>query len=333
MTRTLWLHIGTHKTGTTAIQSAFHKYSDDGLRYLALPHPNHSFPILTMFQTDPERFFSNARVPYPYRDFARNRPKLLHRFKQLLEQDRRDIVISGESMSRPGFAGGHEALLDFCRPHFDRVQVVVYLREPVSFVTSMLAERMKTTPTEFRPVPEKAMYRARLEHWIDAVGRDNVHVRPFHRGAFGVGGVVADFGAVVGVTKPLPENKGSNISPSTEALAVTNHYLRKPAGVLGQQWNRYLSILAREFPGHPLAIPTKRVALYLRANSDDIAWAERLLGEPFQAYESHADAIEVRDDEVFCKIAEDALPAFRKWVAPKVITSLPWMVRKVLAPK
>lgn len=50
--RTVYLHVGMHKTGSTAIQSAFSGFDDGKTKYADLGYQNHSIPFCTAFSGD-----------------------------------------------------------------------------------------------------------------------------------------------------------------------------------------------------------------------------------------------------------------------------------------
>jgi len=53
VTRTLNLHIGLHKTGSTSIQRAFRDFREGDLWYAPLRPANQSMPLVTLFGDDP----------------------------------------------------------------------------------------------------------------------------------------------------------------------------------------------------------------------------------------------------------------------------------------
>ena len=48
------IHIGVHKTGSSAIQVALNHYRDDTTRYACFAEHNHSLPIFTIFSKNPK---------------------------------------------------------------------------------------------------------------------------------------------------------------------------------------------------------------------------------------------------------------------------------------
>lgn len=48
----VWLHIGPHKTGSSAIQKALQDYDDGTTRVARLGRPNHSIALTAAFKID-----------------------------------------------------------------------------------------------------------------------------------------------------------------------------------------------------------------------------------------------------------------------------------------
>ena len=71
MKDTIWLHIGTHKTGSTALQRSLATYDDGTTRFARLGTPHHSAPMAILFRSRPEHNATlrqkGSAVPRPKR--------------------------------------------------------------------------------------------------------------------------------------------------------------------------------------------------------------------------------------------------------------------------
>ncbi|MEM7597957.1 MAG: hypothetical protein AAF382_09695 [Pseudomonadota bacterium] len=134
--KTCVLHAGAHKTGSTAIQWALQGYDDGETVYADLDHANHSVPLRQAFSEsgyDPKwGQFSDA-------DTAAQRRQQV---EAALSLDRARVMFSAEGMLRFSTSEGR-AFRDLITRFCDRVQVVLFVREPVAWTASLAQQRIK----------------------------------------------------------------------------------------------------------------------------------------------------------------------------------------------
>ncbi len=329
--RTLWLHIGTHKTGSTALQSAFHNYSDDRLIYLPERHPNHSIPFLAMFHPNPNLFRAQIKEFFGSTDVSDLRARLRLELGQKLREETRDVVISAEALSSPDLGRGIDDALVFLRGHFDRIRVVAYVRGPAEFTTSMLAEIYKRSGLPFAPNHTRLMYRRRLEPWLKALDPDDIEIRAYPKHSAGKG-LISDFSNIVGVSLSETKGNNSNSSPSAEAIALSNNFLRgTSAEFITNFQKRKLQILNR-FPGHPFALAPSVLNALLEQQQVDIAWMEAQLGESFDEYHPAKDAIFIGSDNELRELAHAHLSSSRRWLAVELVRAIPAAAKHAVLP-
>ncbi len=223
MART-FLHIGMHKTGSTAIQSAFKGYRERGIRYADFGHENHSLPFWTVFSGEHLTYHIWAAESLSPAQIEARRTEYAAMLDAYFSRHRRDtIIVSGEDISLLPEA----SIPDVARvmgADGREVTVVVYVREAVSFCQSELQQQIKSGLTTANLYPP--MYRFRIEKFQRVFGRENVIVREFHPAKLEGGDVVSDFARIIGV--PAPPTVGeANSSLSTEAarvLFLLNHF-------------------------------------------------------------------------------------------------------------
>ena len=121
------LHIGMHKTGTTAVQEALAGYDDGQTRMAQLRHPNHSIQMLTCFAQDPTKYHVWVRQGIEPDRVLRIRAAMRRELQDELALPRRQLVISGEEMSlmRPPSV---LEMADFFAPCTADVSVLAWLR-------------------------------------------------------------------------------------------------------------------------------------------------------------------------------------------------------------
>jgi hypothetical protein len=204
--RRLFLHIGAHKTGTTALQQSLNQnrvpLAACGVAYASAPTAAHLHQYLG-FVTPGSFLPEGAMVLDPDGMVAR------------LVAERCDTVVaSSENFSfffqRPAIA----ALAEVLRPHFDEVRIVSYLRRQDRHAVSHHQEGAKPNrhaegalwghaPTALpAPSPQHGLYLdydQRLGTWADVFGPDRIVLRVYDRTALKDGDIFADFLQVIGL--------------------------------------------------------------------------------------------------------------------------------------
>lgn len=182
----LFLHIGTEKTGSTAIQR-FLVEQHEALTQLnvhvpqCLGHAEHwLFPLL--FYADDQLDDLTERAGFQ-RFSPVQRRAALGELQAALDHELKSTtaktwIISSEHIhSRLLFRdGGMEALVAFLRERFHRVQVIIYLREPLDAALSFWSTAVRNgAPLLVLPLPQPGYWHnlcdhcstvKRLEHWF-----------------------------------------------------------------------------------------------------------------------------------------------------------------------
>ncbi len=205
--RNLYLHIGAHKTGTTALQQGLHQN-----RVLLRAHDCAYIAAATAAHL--HSFLGNATngqfLPEGYR--VLDPESLTQRFAFA---DARTVVASSENFSfffdRPAI----DDLARMLRPLFDRVHIVCYLRrqdrhavshhqegaKPHRYVEGLLWGHQPTALPEYAPHQDLYLdYNHRLGLWADAFGDENMIVRPYDRALLKNGDIFQDFLAQIGMS-------------------------------------------------------------------------------------------------------------------------------------
>ena len=208
------LHIGMHKTGTSSIQRMISENFDELRDRFGIAsyrrHLNHS-ALAPAFVDDLSQVRSNLApgLEKP-EDVHRQAVSAVEDLGESLARDRPpSLVLSGEGFSKlPETAVPR--LKRFLEPHFDRVHVAIYVREPFSYANSAAAQRIKVGSTFENLIADTLIhqeiyathpdsssvlptYRYRIEKFVEAFGRDNVEIVPFARSALRGQDAVNDF--------------------------------------------------------------------------------------------------------------------------------------------
>ena len=217
--RSLVLHIGMPKTGSSSIQAALEGYDDGTTAYLAIGSSNHSELARTLVYDSagppPDRLPQFAASTD---ELAARRRRLIRRLDAFAALNRPQSIFSAESlyhMKRPGF----DRICGILGRRFGRIRVIGYLRTPRSFVESSFQQKIKTGRPEFRL--DDPRYRDKLEKLATAPNVVSVSLRAFDRGRLTDGNVVTDFLGQLGpLHRPITVSLERNTALSAEATAL-----------------------------------------------------------------------------------------------------------------
>ncbi|WP_154666773.1 hypothetical protein [Litoreibacter arenae] len=206
-----------HKTGSTAIQSAFNGYDDGLLKYADFGYENHSIPIYTAYSAHYKTYHIWQNANLSPQQIENKRQLYRNRITQEISQSGEyDLLISGEDISL--LSDSELCELQKAFEKFEKqVVVIVYVRSPISFIRSNYQEVIKNGLNPNIPPPPN--YRFRIEKFVKAFGHSSVIVRPFSRGELREHNVVEDFSQLIGVAAPRHSND-ANTSLSTEATRI-----------------------------------------------------------------------------------------------------------------
>ena len=200
---TFFLHIGSHKTGTTSIQYSAKRHLAAGVRYLDIRRPETK---LVATNGRGRRFDGTIRLERAEAVLADAAAANEARGEHVLASDEDLFWISDpEVVAR---------LAESVRRHFGDIRVVCYLRRQDRLT---LAHRKQVIEGhaaarfydfDEAPLPNlRDYYRHYLDFdrklkrvWIPAFGKENIIVRNAQRSALRDGDVLADFSATTGIT-------------------------------------------------------------------------------------------------------------------------------------
>ena len=214
MDKTLYLHIGHYKTGTTALQ-VFLQRSGEFLRRNGLQYPNvwmhnakHSAYAFSLL-----RAAGVKKMMYDYRDPTPPAKMWGDLFAAVTASDLPGTIVSSEEFMRLGQFPAAQTILRKVldnRPEGLRVRAIAYLRDPASHLDSWYNQLVKMS------FPVAALnaavdgdieeihidYRRALEPWQQILGPENVEIRPYVRRADEPDALHRDFLSVMGVELP-----------------------------------------------------------------------------------------------------------------------------------
>ncbi|MEY4984218.1 MAG: hypothetical protein RIR62_2484 [Pseudomonadota bacterium] len=275
MPRRLVLHIGMHKTGTTAIQSALAGYDDGQTRMARLGGQNHSIPMLTAFAADPTRYHVWVRQGLAADEVLRRRDIFRARLAGEMALERAQLLVSGEEMSLM-HAPSVRAMVGTLAPQAGAVDALAWLRPARDYIGSAFQQMVKAG----QAVPDlpRPRYRARIEPYLDVLGRGAVHLHLYDPAR--EGSSVAAFCRAVGLPPQAVPDRTENTALSDDALRLVWALNRSGIATSGSAArlaarSRLIGHLAGRHPG-PLRLPAGAVDAGL--DPADIDWAQGITG-------------------------------------------------------
>jgi hypothetical protein len=230
--RRLVLHIGTHKTGSTTLQHLCWRNRDQLLKsgwlYPSNGRPKHGFRPGHHYLSFGLAEGSAAQRP----DWAKQitTDDIVDEWKKLMEEisgyPDKNIVLSSEAI---GICKENaiRIIKDFTSDF--TVTVVIYLRNPLSYLISSYKQRVKKTgyTGNFREYAEKIIsggfYSGILERWSAVFGKDNINIRLYDK-VCNSSGLVYDFFKILdlpeSVIRTLPRDLRLNVSPNDNTIYI-----------------------------------------------------------------------------------------------------------------
>lgn len=219
MLEELIVHIGIHKTGSSSIQESLKGYFDGNTAYANFIEANHSAPLYTVFSKYFLTYHAWVKAGLSEEEILNKREK----YKLILERElsRTDItrlILSAEDLSVLSENDKND-MLEFLKQFAKKLVVIAYVREPISFITSDLQERIKGGASSF-PVNILPNYRDRLEPYRINPLVDDFLVIDFSKENLYLGDVVEDFISRVKIDSSKIKKISSNFSYSLDALKI-----------------------------------------------------------------------------------------------------------------
>ena len=303
--KTVVLHIGMHKTGSSSIQTALDGYRGGGFEYAPLPPispayddaSNHSFQIRVAFVGSFQKLGNFLGESVDEAAFQAMRAQCREALAACLGRSKAGtLIISAEEITRFD-RDEMQAMGDFFRAHGLKTTVYAYVRNPYDYVNSATQEIVKSGHAGDNLHP--LSYRDNFAAAEAVFGAENVVYRLYRRESLVEGDSVADFCAWIGLNRRAPSALFSwrglkksllrrtvevNVSLSTDAVrciyALNRHgkiHFGNP--LLGHSRLALQKRLAQLLPGR-FELPLDLIEQELDAA--DMAWMAARLQQPFE---------------------------------------------------
>ncbi len=204
--REIFLHIGTEKTGTTAIQRLGNRERNqlrkDGVCYPTTPGDDWHYKLALYGTGDLElRQMAEVHADAAWQEFQKSFPEKLR--TEIDRSDCRKVVLSSEHLSsRICRRSQAQRIADLIQP-LGRVKVVCYVRPQHELFLSANSTFIKAGGTHYRKPPTDDKnpfynYEMMLEPWAAAFGDTNIILRIFDRKRLKDNDIVSDFFSLLG---------------------------------------------------------------------------------------------------------------------------------------
>jgi hypothetical protein len=229
MRKTLILHIGHFKTGTTALQvfcatnqPALRKQGIDYTGH-GLHHSKHSRPAFALY-----RAAGVSTLMHGYRNPTPPEQVWAELFEAVLASNSPRVLVSSEEFMRLGAHPAAEArLAQIIAPLRDRIdfQIIAYLRPPQSHLNSWYNQLVKMNipvpgfnealGTVIEPVHYD--YALALGPWLRLFGPEAVTIRPYSAALRGTTALFEDFLKTLGITGPFSARRWAHPAQDVNA--------------------------------------------------------------------------------------------------------------------
>lgn len=281
------------KTGSTAVQNTLFKYSDmltqHGIQYVKSMR-NHGNFLIPFFEKSSEK-----GAPARMRSLLPMDPGLyVDDLVRQLEEFPKDLfILSGENLS-PMSEEGARALYSFLERRFDNIDVVAFLRPPVSLINSLSQTKIINLGYSFSWFENNCLrlpYRQNLEKW-KIISGDRFHARVFATTALDAGCVVATLLNIIG--PPQECYDAMQVCRSNETLSLLSAELWCVSNEMFPPWleNKInterasrLSAFLRRVDGPKFRVPSEFEQRSLACSVGEIEWVKDVLGIDLNRYD------------------------------------------------
>jgi hypothetical protein len=278
----LYLHIGTEKTGTTAVQRFFkinrETLARSGILYPAAPgnenHTGLAVAAQNLSRRGPLRKLRGVNSTEQAEEF---RSILIRELASELSVGHyRTVIMSGEHCSSRLLDDAEvQWLKDALSPFFENIWIVVYIRRQDDYLLSTYSTSIKSGSTRELAIPPERLIQFRYDHWnllsrwARIFGRAQIICRKFERSALKSQDIVDDFLSVTG-TDPAPElvrpeevNESLD-ADSLEFLRLFNRHIPRIAKKgLNPERNNIVPLLSRMSHGPLVTLEEGELARFM----------------------------------------------------------------------
>jgi hypothetical protein len=285
----IFLHIGPHKTGTTAIQRMADENRADLARHgILYPSGRWHGQLGSCFAQNKVAYVYNRHSGFTdwaaiYKSDTDYQVRLL---QELEESDCQDVIFSYEGFIDLDLQEIRD-LTNFLKGRCDEIRIIAYCRHPLSFAPSEISQRARMglpsgrDNSENAPIPRFKLY---FEKFANVLGTEAFILSDFARTALHRNDVRLDFLKKIGFPEHYESdirlsNDPTNESLSAEAVALAAE-MAKSAPQLAQNnlfFRRYNSFLGC-IRGAPIRLSEEEKKLIMTASRTHLEYLQKTFG-------------------------------------------------------
>lgn len=339
MQKSVLIHIGLHKTGSTSIQDALsdlRKLRQLGTACYPLPGtPSHNRVPALYLPHDRLPRYDRTCFPADDQSFADHKSRLARDFLSELG-DAQAAVISAENLSLLEASEIARLKQDLVSCGYERFRVLVYIRNPASQYLSEVQQRLKASAVVPDPRGYRHRFRSIIESWESVFPGDlRPHAFP---GSETGNNVVSDFlhtlGEFLGLRLASSSSYRSNASVSAEGMLVLERYQRAFSqgqdDVFTSDKMRLVRLLEESKADVPQSAPSLRgeIAHLINANHcEDVQWLSRRYNMDLGCGDGQSSVPSVRVEggavssirELLCECDGDATERLLLWLLNRAL--------------
>ncbi|MEH6585334.1 MAG: hypothetical protein V7720_02190 [Halioglobus sp.] len=303
-TRTLFIHGGMHKTGSSAIQRYLYEHLDHPtFEYLSAGRPNASNIVLEAFHSrlgDIPRYKTRMQTQEALQSLrvnARNRFK-----KRMALTQKPNVILSAESFSLLNKDECTSLMAEVSKV-FSVVKLVLYIRPVRPRVESAFQQKLKIRFVELEH-KVRPSFRQRIAKYDDIFGKENVIIRAYDPSNFPGGSVINDFLAVVGLNIQVDSSPRANVGLSLPAVQLLYVYRRQFQTAIPE--DKKLIVILGALNGDRFRMHQELLDRILVDNDEDYHWLEQRTGISVSGVQRHADYA-VREEQDLLDVPQSSL--------------------------
>ena len=223
--KTLYLHVGYHKTATTAIQTALYNNSEllktIDYHYLQSIKKNHGMRIHSAFCDNPYQY-----KPLVKKNFTRKQ------IDDFIEKSKNNIIDEVHNSNCTNFIISGEAISELAQKNLvnlkrfineelqvDKVVVILSTRDPLSYYNSFFQQKSKTGIN--LDIFNANLYSEKILKLMNVFGKENLRIYPFEEASQSTFGPIGYFCKQIGIQEEIVkqiDNTKVNTAISNKAV-------------------------------------------------------------------------------------------------------------------
>ena len=267
------LHVGLHKTATSTLQYHLSMLSkllyDVGICFPAELGENHSVPLCVLADYKSDAYARKFEI----RNIDSYNENTRFLLAESVDDNVKTLILSGESLSLLDASALERLkliLLEIFPSRFLIFKIMVYVREPLSFLVSLAQQHIKSSGELALPNDLHNLFSNRIQKFIDVFGSDSVCVYKFEEAVKQEGNILEHFLTYVGAEGIHTAVRMNSRNVSLSQLAADLFLELKK--VKGKEFNRNRYKCLLEVKGERFDLDVSVKQRYIESFEQEVAW-------------------------------------------------------------